>query len=682
MIMKKELYRQKLFRLVAIVFLTLFSAQAIAALELIDDFSTSIVDCSKFKYGRSGEFSIFYQSDRMHFTLDPYMSVGGEEDTYCAARIWADRKTMSLDTENAPVKIATTVTLSEANFDTAMDYTAFSISSNFYNTRTDKQRAVFGSTPEAEGDGPTGDVWASLRFGDKGSGLEAWWLIEEVLDNEYVSFDAHAEGTLIAPGTLNLDTDYSIFIAYDGNNNFTFSMNGSSTVIAGPTRSGNMPAYQGSPRIGVRTDAHSPLTPDLGDETISASIGPVYVNDQLYDDYEGPSAIYGLNSKLWTRGERTSSISGTNTLNVNLNSNRAETTPFSELAQNNASGNLHHLSLWSKYRAAKKVQVKAYINSIDEGTRGQAGITGIWYNDTKSSGDYEGYIGDVFTLLRIERRENGTYRAYAYGERIEEFDWSNASQVLFHTFSTIDVQPDVTYDLSVERQGDQLIFKVDTEEYIHTIPTLNYPVSPGHEYRAVQGKIANGYTGNTVVELDDIYAEPSSIGLEDAASAAQSLSGDVGGFALTNRDATVEPSEPYHGEIGHSGTPGNSVWFQWVAPSDGQYAFDTNGSSFDTLLSVYSDTSANSILQSEQIAVASTTDFSTFVKEAGNNDVDGGAVYSKVIFEATKGSKYFVAVDGNDGATGEIVLNYRTLEEKDDDILLLILPALIGGAKK
>ncbi len=674
----------KILKLLLAGCLVTISSQSYAALELIEDFSSSVVDCSNFPYGRSSEFSIYYQSDRVHFTLDPYMSIGGVEETYCAARIWADRNTMGLNENNAPVKIATSVKLSEVNFDPSMEYTAFSMSGYFYNTRTDEQRAVFGSAPGAEGDGPTGDVWVSLRFGDRGAGLEVWWIIDEVLDNDYVSFKSHSEETLIAPGALHINEDYQISIDYDGANKFTFSINGSSKVVMGPARGGDKPAYQGSPRIGVRADAHSPLMPAaLGTETISASIGPIYVNDQLYDDYKGSSLVHGLNTKLWTRGERSSSLSATNTLDINLDSNRAETTVFSEQGRNSASGNLHLLSHYTKYRAATKVQVKAKINNVDLGTRGQAGITGIWYNDGRPNGSYDGYSGDIFTLLRIERRDSGTYRAYAYGSRIKDKGWNEEEQVLFHSFDTINVQPGNIYDLSVERQGNQLIFKVDTEQYIHDIPVNNYPPSPGNGYRSVQGKIARNYTGNTMVELDDIYAEPSVVGIEDSVSVAQALLGDIGGFSLTTRGATAEPEEPFHGDIGDSGTPMHSVWFQWDAPADGQYSFDTNGSSFDTLLSVYSVASPSPAFKQANVAAALATDFSAYSKEAGNDNAnDQGALYSEVTFSATMGETYYIAIDGAAGATGEVILNYRTLEEKDDDFLLLILPAIINGAKK
>src|SRR4051794_34149580 len=48
-------------------------------------------------------------------------------------------------------------------------------------------------------------------------------------------------------------------------------------------------------------------------------------------------------------------------------------------------------------------------------------------------------------------------------------------------------------------------------------------------------------------------------------------------------DATVEPGEPEH--AGDEG--GASVWYEWTPAANGTYEIDTSGSSFDTLVAVY-----------------------------------------------------------------------------------------------
>ena len=108
-------------------------------------------------------------------------------------------------------------------------------------------------------------------------------------------------------------------------------------------------------------------------------------------------------------------------------------------------------------------------------------------------------------------------------------------------------------------------------------------------------------------------------------------SGSTGGASVL---ATTEAGEPAH--AGNAG--GGSVWWRWVAPAAGQVSLDTHGSSFDTLLSVYIGTSVAGLS-----AIA-----------ANDNDGSGSGLY----FQAQAGTEYQIAVDGNNGATGSIVLNW------------------------
>jgi PKD repeat protein len=103
----------------------------------------------------------------------------------------------------------------------------------------------------------------------------------------------------------------------------------------------------------------------------------------------------------------------------------------------------------------------------------------------------------------------------------------------------------------------------------------------------------------------------------------------------SNLTATKEPGEP---EI--AGNPGGkSVWWQWQAPRTGLVTIETTGSSFDTLLGVFSGTA-----------------LSNLVLVASNDDASAGVLSSEVTFQAQAGANYQITVDGFDGAAGEIVL--------------------------
>src|SRR5439155_4522138 len=113
------------------------------------------------------------------------------------------------------------------------------------------------------------------------------------------------------------------------------------------------------------------------------------------------------------------------------------------------------------------------------------------------------------------------------------------------------------------------------------------------------------------------------------------VGGSVGAIG-SNVGAASEPGEPLHaGKLG-----GRSVWWTWTAPSSGFVTVSTSGSSFDTLLGVYTGDPVNSLS-----VVAS------------NDDDPNGGTSSKATFNAIAGTAYQIAVDGYQGASGNINMN-------------------------
>ena len=103
-----------------------------------------------------------------------------------------------------------------------------------------------------------------------------------------------------------------------------------------------------------------------------------------------------------------------------------------------------------------------------------------------------------------------------------------------------------------------------------------------------------------------------------------------------NLGADGESGEPRHaGKVG-----GKSVWISWVAPARGIATFSTRGSSFDTLLAIYTNTATASL--------ASVT---------ADEDRAGFAT-SEVSFNADPGTEYVLAIDGLGGASGNIMLSW------------------------
>ena len=124
----------------------------------------------------------------------------------------------------------------------------------------------------------------------------------------------------------------------------------------------------------------------------------------------------------------------------------------------------------------------------------------------------------------------------------------------------------------------------------------------------------------------------------DAFANALKLTADSQIVTGSNAHATKEPGEPNHG-----GNPGgSSVWWAWTATASGLATLDTTGSSFQTLLAVYTGNAVSNL---------------TLV--ANDDGYGGSRTYfgSQVAFTAVAGTVYAIAVDGNNGASGNIVLN-------------------------
>ncbi|MFM8792828.1 MAG: PPC domain-containing protein, partial [Solirubrobacterales bacterium] len=102
----------------------------------------------------------------------------------------------------------------------------------------------------------------------------------------------------------------------------------------------------------------------------------------------------------------------------------------------------------------------------------------------------------------------------------------------------------------------------------------------------------------------------------------------------TTVGATRETGEPSHG-------PGSarSAWYRWTAPSGGTLTLNTLGSSYDTLLGVYTGSAVNSLTQ-----------------RAVNDDNGSGGNWSRVTFPVTAGTAYSIAIDGYNGTSGSTVL--------------------------
>jgi hypothetical protein len=153
------------------------------------------------------------------------------------------------------------------------------------------------------------------------------------------------------------------------------------------------------------------------------------------------------------------------------------------------------------------------------------------------------------------------------------------------------------------------------------------PVAGTKYWIAVDGY--NGAAGGIVLNLSPANND---------FAACQNIGGGVGSLIGFNLGANLETGEP-----NHAGTlSGRSVWYCWTAPVSAVIEFNTLGSSFDTLLAVYTGGSVSSLSE-----------------VASNDDINGALNrQSRVVFNASAGTSYHIAVDGYFSATGIIDLTW------------------------
>ncbi len=149
---------------------------------------------------------------------------------------------------------------------------------------------------------------------------------------------------------------------------------------------------------------------------------------------------------------------------------------------------------------------------------------------------------------------------------------------------------------------------------------------------------ATDFSGNasTPISFQVIYRvfDP----FNDVLANAQELTGVFGGAATNNVNATLEPGEPLH--AGKQG--GKSVWYFYTPATDGLLSLTTSNSTFDTLLAVYTGTRVDRL---------------TLV--SANDDTPSGAgVHSDILQAVRAGIRYYIAVDGLAGSSGQLFLTY------------------------
>jgi len=198
----------------------------------------------------------------------------------------------------------------------------------------------------------------------------------------------------------------------------------------------------------------------------------------------------------------------------------------------------------------------------------------------------------------------------------------------------------------------------------------------------ISGDISS-YAGETVrvefyVTTDSTYGSLTSFGIDDVSLVAGTTADIPSNDNFTNatpiltssiaNDVNTTYASKETGEPNHAGNAGgHSLWWTWTAPSIGVVAINTTGSSFNTLLAVYTNSSPSNVT------------FRSLAGVSSNNGVADSSGLASVRFtlatEAQVGTQYYIALDGYDGESGSAVFNFTFSRDTTPPKVLTFSPA-------
>lgn len=423
------------------------------------------------------------------------------------------------------------------------------IGGNFYNTQSSPVDAV-------------GDVWAGIFIGDRGNGgLEAWWGVSEYTNaDEWVNRDS---GTLVAPGGIFAGITYQIETVFN-DPGFTFNIyDAGGTLIQTGSSAGLTNAAAPFESNKALSTGAGLIGDDPGLVYIAAAFDNVYIDNVLFDDFE--SGWWGPD---WAEPRETAREIVDDPLNFDSGERMLRLAAGSEFGEWKTDTGLNAATFSPVISADVTVpQYDGWINpGSGGGAHGRARIAGFFYNDTYGEGSglaYNGYEGDVFARIYLERRPDGSLSTKSFVGRSDTSDQSVWATLDTYTF-TMPISFDRAYHLSIELKDTSLIFKCkdpitgEYERHFYSILTDIYPAYG--EFVGLNARFVNDANGDgdgqMVAYFDNVYLEQQLLGdvdgngevqLPDAVLALQAAAGlSTSGINLgadVNGDIRIGPVE-------------------------------------------------------------------------------------------------------------------------------------------
>ncbi len=252
---------------------------------------------------------------------------------------------------------------------------------------------------------------------------------------------------------------------------------------------------------------------------------------------------------------------------------------------------------------------------------------------------------------RLSKSTNGAIDHYAYKAQSHHLDSISGTQSESFSYDEVGntvLIGDKTFDYNQANRLASATVESNTTEYIYNaLGQRIIKAGPAVDDRVflydVDGQLLAEIDslGNIVTEY--VYLNNQRLALAHFTPGnsdfeqAHNLAGDNGQLSTNTRTAGQQVNEPNHANA--DGT--HSVWFSYTVTADGELRLDTLGSDFDTVLAVYM---GDTLVNLSELA-------------ADNNGGENNT--SIVTLPVEAGQTLMIAVDGVDGASGALQLNWQ-----------------------
>ena len=241
-------------------------------------------------------------------------------------------------------------------------------------------------------------------------------------------------------------------------------------------------------------------------------------------------------------------------------------------------------------------------------------------------------LGETVTLsVTVTNAAGSDFAWYFNGVEISS---ASSTNLVLTNFQPANVG---RYKFRVNSGGGVQYFSIPAEIQVNTDGSTNTLAQPKFRDTSATPLIGtNGGGGSSLRMLNLVSGgggiTPMNLGV---------VRGYNGSQIFNTTYAVTDPAEPPHCNV----TGGASFWLLYQPPTNGTITLDTLGSTYDTVMEVYSYNSTP-------------TNYSDLIQMACSDNAFPSNNASRVVFPVVKTRQYLIAVDGVAGARGIAWLNY------------------------